>query len=99
MESREQQISECDLSSHQFQKEISSSIQLIFTTDFSHAFNTQLASLNSTLSPFFHDFKLFIQKQATSNDTWKFWIQFVFQDAMAYIALYLAVTSGVCNSK
>ena len=94
MESREQQISECDLSSHQLQKEISSSIQLLSTTDFAHAFNKQLASLNSMLSPFFHDFKFFILKQATSDDTWKFWIQFVFQDAMAYIGLYLAVRSG-----
>ena len=94
MESREQQISECDLSSQQLLKEISSSIQLLSTTDFTHAFNKQLASLNSMLSPFFHDFKLFIQQQATSDDTWKFWIQFVFQDAMAYIGLYLAVRSG-----
>ena len=44
MESREQQISECDLSSQQLQKEISSSIQLLSTTDFAHAFNKQLAS-------------------------------------------------------
>ena len=87
-------VEEGSVSSHQLQEEISSSIQLLSTTDFSHVFNRQLASLNSTLSPLFHDFKLFIQKQATSDDTWKLWIQFVFQDAMAYIGLYLVVRSG-----
>ena len=42
----------------------------------------------------FSDFKSFIQNRARTDDTWKFWIQFVFQDAMAYIGLYLAIRSG-----
>ena len=42
----------------------------------------------------FSDFKSFIQNRARTDDTWKFWIQFVFQDAMAYIGLFLAIRSG-----
>ena len=40
------------------------------------------------------DFKQFIEMMANSDDTWKFWIEFVFQDAMAYIILFLAMRSG-----
>ena len=39
-------------------------------------------------------FKRFIQTMAASDDTWRFWIEFVFEDAMAYIMLFLATRSG-----
>ena len=42
----------------------------------------------------FSDFKSFIQNRARTDDTWKFWIQLVFQDVMAYIGLFLAIRSG-----
>ena len=31
---------------------------------------------------------------SNADPNWKFWIQFVFQDALAYIGLYLAIRSG-----
>lgn len=31
---------------------------------------------------------------AAADTNWKFWIQFVFKDALAYIGLYLAIRSG-----
>ena len=37
------------------------------------------------------DFKHFLATMANSDDTWKFWSQFVFQDAMPYVMLYLAI--------
>ncbi len=38
-------------------------------------------------------FMEFIQKCANTNATWKFWTQFVFEDAFAYINLYIALRS------
>ena len=29
-----------------------------------------------------------------TNDTWRFWVQFVFEDAMAYLSLFIAICSG-----
>ena len=38
----------------------------------------------STIPPqLFDDFKLFIQQMACTDNTWKFWVQFVFQDILA----------------
>ena len=31
---------------------------------------------------------------ARTDDTWRFWVQFVFQDTLAYLSLYLAIWSG-----
>ena len=62
-------------------------------TDFVQSFNRRLR-LNKCLSPFFQNFKAFLQRQAMSDDTWRFWIQFVFQDALAYVGLYLGIRSG-----
>lgn len=40
------------------------------------------------------DFEQFLSTMSNSDDTWKFWIQFVFQDAMAYVMFFLAMRSG-----
>ena len=42
----------------------------------------------------FDKFKSFIQEQALIDSTWRFWIQFVFQDIAAYMGLFLAIRSG-----
>ena len=38
--------------------------------------------------------KKFLQAKAQMDETWRFWIQFVFTDALAYVGLYLAIRSG-----
>lgn len=42
----------------------------------------------------FNNFKSFLQMMARIDDTWRFWMQFVFEDALAYIGLFLAIRSG-----
>ena len=42
----------------------------------------------------FDKFRSFIQEQARIDSTWRFWIQFVFQDIAAYMGLFLAIRSG-----
>lgn len=42
----------------------------------------------------FDKFKAFIQQQACTDSTWRFWTQFVFPDAAAYVGLFLSVRSG-----
>ena len=53
-------------------------------------YETKLASQYKELSQF-------LQNQARIDHTWRFWIQFVFEDAMAYIGLFLAIRSGNWN--
>ena len=36
-------------------------------------------------------FHSFIKKQSDKDSTWKFWAQFVFEDCMAYIGLFLSI--------
>ena len=36
----------------------------------------------------------FMNSRATNDSTWKFWVQFVVEDAYAYVGLYLAIRSG-----
>lgn len=36
----------------------------------------------------------FMNSRATNDSTWKFWVQFVLEDAYAYVGLYLAIRSG-----
>ena len=55
-------------------------------------YNTYLAEQIKTYP--MEDFKQFIETMSNSDHTWKFWIKFVFQDAMAYIMFFLAMRSG-----
>ena len=42
----------------------------------------------------FDKFWIFIEKMCHSDETRKFWVQFVFVDALAYVGLFLALRSG-----
>ena len=44
--------------------------------------------------PFHQQFKEFIQTMACREEKWRFWIQYVFVDAMAYVSLFFAIRSG-----
>ena len=70
------------------------SIQSRSHEDFLELFNEQLAAMITLLSKCFQSF---IQSQATVDNTWQFWTQFVFEDCMAYIGLFLAIRSGDWN--
>ena len=39
-------------------------------------------------------FQSFLNDMANKDTNWKFWKQFVFEDMLAYICLYLAIRSG-----
>ena len=64
-------------------------------TQFSTVVNTLQEVLNH--SGYHSAFFAFLQKLSDTDSTWKFWVQFVFQDAQAYISLYLAIRSGDWN--
>ena len=40
------------------------------------------------------DFIAFVNDLASKDDTWKFWLGFVFHDCLAYAGLYLAIRGG-----
>ena len=69
-------------------------IQDLPTENFPLHFQNYLASISEQSNYYFEEFKRFIQKMARTDDTWRFWVQFVFEDAMAYISLFLAIRSG-----
>ena len=64
------------------------------TENFQSNFNSYLLSNKKILQEIFDAFRLFIQKMARTDDTWHFWVQFVFEDAMAYLSLFIAICSG-----
>ena len=70
---------------------ITTEILSMSTDNFPSAFNHYLDSKSTTFQ--IENFRAFIQKMARTDDTWRFWVQFVFEDAMAYISL-LAIRSG-----
>jgi len=59
-------------------------------------FCARLARLRSSVRQvsYYSQFSSFLNTMSASDPNWKFWIQFVFKNAMAYIALYLAIHSG-----
>jgi len=72
-------------------------LQSMPKASFSHAFNQHLLSCDELLSEHFEQFKLYVQTLARTDETWRFWVQFVFQDALAYVSLFLAIRSGDWN--
>ena len=75
-------------------EEISSNLHSIPHDNFSITFNDHVQSLAEPIAEHYDKFKKFIQTQAQKDDTWRFWVQFAFQDVMAYIGLYLSIRSG-----
>ena len=61
------------------------------------AFNQQLLPFSEILIKHFNDFRSFLQNLAHIDDRWRFWVQFVFQDVMEYISLFLSIRSGDRN--
>ena len=74
--------------------DISASVLAMSKENFPSAFNHHLSSWNNILGKHFDEFCLFVQKSARMDNTWRFWVQFVFEDAMAYVSLFLAIRSG-----
>ena len=72
-------------------------LQSLPKANFSHAFNQHILSCDEMLSKHFKDFQLYVQNLPCTDETWRFWVQFVFQDAMAYVSLFLAIQSGDWN--
>ncbi len=74
--------------------DISNYLQFIPNENFSQMFNQQLQAHSDSFLNHFDVFKPFIRTRAQEDDTWRFWVQFVFPDAMAYVGLFLAIRSG-----
>ena len=69
-------------------------IKLLSTKECEHErqrLNKQTISLCETQQ---EDFAKFVQQMAKTDDTWKFWANFVFMDVMAYVSFFLAMRSG-----
>ncbi len=69
-------------------------LQSLPQDNFQREFNQQLQALQKSTTNYYDRFKAFIRTQSQRDDTWRFWVQFVFQDAMAYVGLFLAIRSG-----
>ena len=61
-------------------------LQSLSASDLSQEFNRELYRSATETGTCFNNFKSFVQTRARTDDTWRFWVQFVFQDAVAYIA-------------
>ena len=75
-------------------QEIIQFVQIKSHNNFPRICNKDLQSKSRALSQYLQEFRLFVQESARKDDTWRFWAQFVFEDAMAYISLFLAIRSG-----
>ena len=51
----------------------------------------EIAESSLTTSKQHDEFRSFVNKQSDKDSTWKFWAQFVFDDCMAYIGLFLSI--------
>lgn len=84
----------CPITSQQLQEQILLSLQSLPSTNFTKSFNDRLEHLSTVLENRRDGFLSFLTVQAERDKTWEFWSQFVFVDAMAYVALFLAIRSG-----
>ena len=53
-----------------------------------------LGDIQDKYETFPSDFLTFMETQALSNKTWRFWKQFLLEDCFSYICLYIAIRSG-----
>ena len=53
-----------------------------------------IRSLQEELEGLEDHFRLFLKKMSDLDETWKFWIRFVFDDCYPYIMLFLSIRSG-----
>ncbi len=51
----------------------------------------RLTILESITSDWFDKVKTYTKTMAELDDTWKFWWQFIFEDCLSYLSLYLAI--------
>ena len=65
--------------------------------EFRDMFNHKVAEIGKLTGINYLQFEEFLQSMADQDDTWRFWKQFVFEDAMAYVGLFLALRSGDWN--
>ena len=78
-------------------EDVQKALEAIPSSDFMIAFNRTLNDIQHYSTHFLQDFKVFISQMASSDDTWKYWSQFTFTDALAYVGLFLAIRSGDWN--
>ena len=75
--------------------EIVHSLKTLPTKEFTKAFNEHLTTFKESIRDLhYQPFKSFIQEKARKDDTWKFWVRFLFEDMMAYLGLFLSIRSG-----
>ena len=60
----------------------------------STAVATVVRALQEELDGLDEDFRLFLRTMSDLDDTWKFWVRFVFEDCYPYILLFLSIRSG-----
>ena len=63
------------------------------TSDFTKSLASMLAEVHTTTTDFTH-FHRFLKKMGSEDETWKFWVQFVLEDGLAYVGLFLAIRGG-----
>ncbi len=80
--------------SHQLRERIIQSLHSLSQEDFSKAFNERLANISATIGHSLQGLKGFLEWLGNKDETRKFWTQFVIEDAMAYLGLFLAISSG-----
>ena len=75
-------------------------LEAISAMNFSESFNSKVTEIKILLNvqnANYKSFRTFVQNMADIDSTWKFWSEFTFNDALAYIGLYLALRSGDWN--
>ena len=71
--------------------------QKLFDNHSPQEIETTIASLQMCLSPDHNNFIEFLKNKSQTSNNWKFWSQFVLQDGLAYVGMYLAIRGGNWN--